>query len=96
MITVIVQHQVKDFAVWRAVFEENLAQLWASGCTSANVLRAVDDANDVTVIVEWPELAQMQAFIKSQEGSTSSVRAGVIGVPTTKILQGKKAYRAER
>jgi hypothetical protein len=47
------------------------------------------------VIVEWPSLAQMQAFFKAQEGSTNAERGGVIGVPSGKILKNERTYRSE-
>ena len=93
MVTAIVRHKVKNVAQWQSVFEENLAALLASGCTSAKVLKSVDDPHDITVICEWPELKMLQAFVTSQMDSKSAERGGVIGMPEGRILDNYKTYR---
>jgi quinol monooxygenase YgiN len=92
LVTAIVRHKIKDMARWQNIFEENLTALLASGCTSAKVLRAIDDPLDVTVICEWPELQQLQAFVTSQMDSKSAERGGVIGMPEGRILDNYKEY----
>ena len=92
MVTAIVRHKIKEMPRWQKVFEENLEALWKSGCTSAKVLRAVDDPLDVTVICEWPEMKQLQAFVTSQMDSKSAERGGVIGVPEGRILENFRVY----
>lgn len=95
MVTAIVQHRVRDYATWRAVFEAGLPELRAAGCCGAQVLRAAEDPNDVTVIVEWPNRERMQAFFRAQEGSDAAERAGVVGLPTLKVLEQAQVYRGE-
>jgi quinol monooxygenase YgiN len=92
MVTAAVRHKVKDMRVWQKVFEENLDALWKSGCTSAKVLRAIDDPNDVTVVCEWPEIKQLKAFVTSQMDSKNAERGGVIGIPEGRILENHKTY----
>ena len=92
MVTAIVRHKVKDVAQWQQVFEENLKALWDSGCTSAKVLKATDDPKDLTVICEWPEMKQLQAFVTSQMDSKSAERGGVIGMPEGRILENFGLY----
>lgn len=92
MVTAIVRHKIMDQNQWQKVFEENLKALWASGCTSAKVLRAVDDPLDVSVICEWPEMTQLQAFVTSQMDSKSAERGGVIGMPEGRILTNYRVY----
>ena len=93
MVTANVRHKVKNVPQWQTVFEENLRALWASGCTSAKVLRAADDSRDLTVICEWPEMKQLQAFVTSQMDSKNAERGGVIGMPEGRILENYKAYQ---
>jgi hypothetical protein len=92
MVTTIVKHKIKDMAQWQKVFEENLPALWASRCTSAKVLQAVDDPLDVTVICEWPTLEMLQAFVASQMDSKNAERGGVIGMPEGRIGHNFKDY----
>lgn len=93
MVTSIVRHRVREMGQWQKVFEGNLAALWASGCTSAKVLRSVDDPLNITVIAEWPKLEQLQAFVTSQMDSKSAERGGVIGMPEGRILENYTEYR---
>ena len=92
MVTAVVRHKVKDMKVWQKVFEENLDALWKSGCTSAKVLRAADDPLNLTVVCEWPEMKQLQAFVTSQMDSKSAERGGVIGMPEGRILENYQVY----
>jgi hypothetical protein len=93
MVTVIVRHRIKDMGQWQRVFEENLDALWKSGCTSAKVMRAVDDPLDVSVVCEWPDFKQMRTFVTSQMDTKNAERGGVIGVPEGRILENHKEYR---
>ena len=93
MVTALVRHKIKDMAQWQRVFEENLPALWASGCTGAKVLRAIDDPNDVTVVCEWPTMSQLQAFVTSQMDSKNAERGSVIGVPEGRLSQNYKEYQ---
>ena len=93
MVTAVVRHKVKAMDQWQKVFEENLDALWKSGCTSAKVLRASDDPLDITVVCEWPEMKQLQAFVTSQMDSKNAERGGVIGMPEGRILENYKTYQ---
>lgn len=79
--TVIVRHQVEDYAAWRSVYDsvEDLRQ--EHGCFAAEVLVDPGDKQDVFVLHRFPSLEQAQAFAGSDQLREAMGRAGVAGPP---------------
>ena len=50
------------------------------------VYNSVDNANQVTVIAEFPSAEAVQGFLSSPELKAGMVEAGVIGATEAKIL----------
>ena len=80
-VTMIVRHQVGDYATWRSVYEsvEDLRQQY--GCFGAEVLVDPDDKQDVFVLHRFPTLDQARGFAGSDELREAMARAGVAGPP---------------
>jgi hypothetical protein len=92
MVTVIVQHRVKDFDIWLPFFEQHADARRAAGCTSAKVYRHADDPNNVTAIFEVVDRARWERLGTSNDLRDILQRSGVIGTPTFSILNASGSY----
>ena len=79
---IIVTHPVKDFDIWKNVFDKFESVRKEGGELSAVVLRHADDPNMVTVINTWDSIDTFQAFFGREELKTAMGDAGVTGPPT--------------
>jgi quinol monooxygenase YgiN len=86
--TLLVKHEVEDFAAWQSVYESVDGLRKEYGCTDAEVL--LDPANDhvVYVLHRFPSLEQAQAYAASSELREAMGRAGVKGAPRIEIAVG--------
>jgi quinol monooxygenase YgiN len=79
--TLIVRHQVQDYAAWRSEYDAAETLRQQHGCTDAEVLTAPDDKNDIFVLHRFPTLEQAEAFAGADELRAAMARAGVVGAP---------------
>ena len=82
------QISVEDYERWKPVFDENRATRQATGSKGGFVLRNADDANQITVLLEWDDLDKARAYADSDDLREAMQRAGVIvtGTPTAYFL----------
>ena len=84
--TLVVRHQVDDYAAWRPVYD-SLEPLRAQhGCTGARVWQPSGDANDVLVTHDFPTTEQAQSFAGDTGLKEGMSRAGVTGPPQIEIF----------
>ena len=74
-------HPVKDFDVWRTVFDRFEPLRKEAGEQSFVVLRHADDPNMVTVINTWDTIETAQAFFNREELKAAMGDAGVTAPP---------------
>ena len=86
MATILIQHQVTDFAAWKSVFDSAAAFRTSSGEVSAKIFRDASDPNKLTVINQWDSMANAQKFLHSPELKASMEKAGVVGKPDIHFL----------
>lgn len=79
--TLLVRHQVDDYAAWRLVYEELDGLRKEHGCTAEEVMVDSTDKQDVFIIHRFPSLEQAQSFAGSNELREGMGRAGVKGAP---------------
>ena len=79
---VIVTHPVKDFDVWKIVFDEFEQLRKEAGELTAVVLRHADDSNIVTVLNTWTSIDAAKAFVASEEIKKGMGEAGVTAPST--------------
>ena len=82
MATMIIRHQVADYAAWRRVYDALEPVQKAGGVTAEEVYQAVGDPNDLTVTHDFATLEAAQAFMGSAELQAAMHDAGVVGAPT--------------
>jgi len=86
MTTMLIQHQVKDYAAWRKVFDSEQELRTASGELSHQIFRDASNPNNLTVLNSFDSLENAQEFAKSPELKAAMERAGVEGRPTVHYL----------
>lgn len=92
MVTVIVNHKVKDFDTWLPFFEQHAEARRTGSVKGAKVYRSADDPNNVTVIFEVADPAKFQELGKSDDLRAILQESGVIGTPTFTILNAAGTY----
>ena len=86
MASMLIQHQVKDYAAWKKVFDSAIEMRTSNGEISAQVYRDASDPNKVTTINKWNSLANAQKFAHSPELKAAMEKAGVVGAPNVSFL----------
>ena len=86
MASIIIHHSVKDYAIWKKVFDSGTNLRTSSGVLSTQVYREASDPNKITVITKWNSLANAQNFAQSPELKADLEKAGVMGTPTVHFL----------
>jgi len=83
--TLVVRHEVEDYAAWRSVYESVDGLRTEHGCTGAEVMVDPADKQVVFVLHRFPTVEQAQAFAASTELREAMGRAGVKGAPRIEI-----------
>lgn len=77
---------VDDFEAWRSSFADNDSFRTEHGQRGYQVFQSVDDPNEVTVLFEWDDEADPEAFFKSDEMRERLAGAGLKGQPELSTL----------
>jgi hypothetical protein len=83
--TLLVRHEVEDYAAWRSAYEGVDGLRKEHGCTDAEVLVDPADKQDVYVLHRFPTLQHARDFAGSSELREAMGRAGVKGAPRIEI-----------
>ena len=86
MVTVIVQHEVKDFAFWKKAFDADKPSLIKAGVKLMGLYTSVNNPNDVTMIFEAPDAALFNAIMADPERQKAIEEAGATTQPKISIL----------
>lgn len=86
MTQVEIKHQVKDFNVWKQVYDAAAPMRKAQGCVGAEVLRSNQNPNEVIVRHVWDDADKAKAFVGSSDLRIAMGHAGVIGQPEVVFL----------
>lgn len=86
MTHLLVRHNVADFAKWKPVYDAHLAARQKAGLQEKNLLRSVDNPNEVVLLFEAEDLKKAQAFTESSDLREAMQKAGVVGKPDILFL----------
>jgi uncharacterized protein YeaO (DUF488 family) len=86
MTHILVRHKVADFAKWKPAYDAHLAARQKAGLREKNLLRSVDNPNEVVLLFEAEDLKKAQAFSESSDLSEAMQKAGVVGQPDILFL----------
>lgn len=78
-------HKVKDFAKWKASYDEHDSLRLANGIHSFVIGRGAQDSNMVLVAVKVDDLNKAKAFAKDPSLKKAMQKGGVVGAPTIKF-----------
>ncbi len=83
----LVRHKVKDYAKWKAIFDEHGATRKAGGSKGGRLFRNAENANETVIIFEWDSLEKARRFAQSEDLKKTMQRAGVIDKPDVYFLE---------
>ncbi len=86
MVKVIVTHEVKDFAAWKKIFDEDALNRDTADMKVHGVYTAVDNPNKVTIVGEFPNPEAVKGFMDNPALQAAMEKGGVIGMPDVKVL----------
>jgi quinol monooxygenase YgiN len=86
MASMLITHQVEDFAAWKKVFDSHANLRTSNGEISTQIFRDASDPNKLTIINKWNSLADAQKFAHSPELKAAMEKAGVVGQPAVAFL----------
>ena len=78
---IIVQHKVRDYDAWKAVFDEHEATRRRHSATGHELYRGFEDANEVTVVNHFSSKEQAEAFAADPSLKEAMERGGVVSEP---------------
>jgi hypothetical protein len=87
MITAIIQHEVRDFAEWKKVFDADQPNVEKAGAKLLGLYTSIKNPKDVTMIYEAPNAELYDILMSDPERQEAIKRAGVIGVPVATFLK---------
>jgi hypothetical protein len=79
-------HKVKDFAKWKASYDEHDSMRLANGLHSYVIGRGAQDSNMVLVAVKVDDLNKAKAFAKDPSLKKAMQKGGVVGAPTIRFV----------
>jgi len=85
-VTVIVTHEVKEYASWRKVYDADEANRKMAGFKVWGVYRDAKSPNWVTIIGTFPNTGAVDAFISNPKLKEAMEKGGVLGKPDVKVL----------
>ncbi|WP_339895297.1 hypothetical protein [uncultured Algibacter sp.] len=77
MITVIVQHEVRDFLEWKKVFDADLPKLEKAEVKLMSLGTSTKNRNDVTMIFEAPSIEIFNSTLSDPQRQHDIEKAGV-------------------
>jgi heme-degrading monooxygenase HmoA len=86
MITVLVHHEVADFATWKSAFDAALDWRRQHGERSYRIFHSAGNVNDLILIFEWESLEQARSFMASDELKARMAKAGVKNQPRVDFM----------
>jgi hypothetical protein len=72
------RNRVRDFAIWKNVFDSHAAGHRAAGLKLVNLWRAIDEVNNVFFLFEVSSAEDARAFISTPEAANAGKESGVI------------------
>ena len=77
----VMQHSVRDYDDWKPVFDSGEAVRTKHRCTGHEIYRGQDDANAITVMLEFPSREAGDAFLSDPSLKEKTAEAGVVSAP---------------
>ena len=85
-VTIIITHEVKDFATWKIGYDADAPNRTAAGLKVLGLYRSIDNPNVVTLSMEAPNADVAKGFSANPNLKAAMEKAGVISAPDFKFL----------
>lgn len=86
MIHAMVRQNVKDYDKWKKIFDEDGVNRKTASSKGGQVFRALDDPNNVFVMLDFDDLDKAKKFIDSDGLKEAMKKAGVVGKPDVYLM----------
>ena len=86
MIHAMIRQNVKDFEAWKKVFDEDGSNRKMASSKGGHVFRALDDPNNVFVLLEFDDQDKMTKFMNSDGLKEAMKKGGVMGKPDIYLM----------
>lgn len=81
-----IRHKVSDFEKWKPIYKAHEPVRQKAGLKEVQLLRSVDDANEVVLLFEVDDLEAAREFGQSSELHDAMQRSGVVDKPDVYFL----------
>lgn len=89
--TLVIRHQIRDYAVWRSAFDRDAPDRREHGCTQEAVFRGVDDPTSILVTMDYPSRDAALGFVANPVLKSAMESAGVVSEPVAVLGEGLAA-----
>ena len=80
MVTVVIEHGLKEWSAWKQVFDEHAVSRKEHGCIREELFRTGDE-HTIMNVMRWPDRASAEAFLADPSLGEAFGRAGATGEP---------------
>ena len=89
MITLHIEHAIRDFNTWKKAFESDPAGRERSGVRCYQILRPVDDPNYIIIDLDFDSASAAEQFLAKmrQVWQSAAAAPALIGSPQTRIVE---------
>lgn len=82
-----IRFSIEDYDRWKAVFDADAGNRERASCKGGMIFRNRANPDELVVLLEYADAAQMEAFSRSPELREAMGRAGIIGPPDVAFLE---------
>ncbi len=86
MAYLLVRHKVADFAKWKRIFDSHAEAQRAAGLRLEQLLRNMDDPNEVVFWFKVDDLAKARSFVSTAAAAEAAGESGVADRPDLYFL----------
>lgn len=89
MVTLHIEHAIRDFDAWKVAFERDPAGRRQSGVRHHRIFRPVDDPNYVMIDLDFDSASAAESFLAKMRDVWQSPQAApaLIGSPQARIVE---------
>ncbi len=86
MALMLIHHRVKDYDVWRPLYDAHENSRASAGITNGRVFRKAEDPNDLVILFDAADVAKARSWTTSEDLKSTMQKAGVLGPPTIQFI----------
>jgi len=87
MVYLLIRHPVESYTKWKPLYDADAENRKKAGSLGAQLMRSVQNENELVVITTWPDVQSARAFVESEALKKTMEEAGVVGAPEIVYLE---------